>query len=71
VNVESGSSIVQAASNATQGNLADEAGIMVLKKAEEADAAAALGLIQALPKAPSLLALATEGKVGTQLNVFA
>jgi len=26
-----------------------------------------IGLIQALPKAPSLLALATEGKVGLQI----
>ena len=71
MNIDSGSSIVRAASTATQGSLANEVSIRVLKKAEEADAATALGLIQALPKAPSLLALATEGKVGTQLNVFA
>ena len=68
VNIYSGSLSVQAASEATQARIGDAVNILVLKKAQAADAAAALGLIQSLPKPPPL---ATEGTVGTRLNVFA
>jgi hypothetical protein len=68
VNIDSTSPLVQAASNAAQGSVAEAASVAVLKKSQDAEASAALQLIQAIPQAPSL---ATEGKIGTQLNVFA
>ena len=68
MNIYSGSLSARAASDATQGRIGDAVNILVLKKAQAADAAAALGLIQSLPKVPPL---ATEGTVGTRLNVFA
>jgi hypothetical protein len=66
--IDSGSLSVRAASDATQARVGDAVNILVLKKAQAADAAAALGLIQSLPKVPPL---ATEGTVGTRVNVFA
>jgi internalin A len=66
--IDSGSLSVRAASDATQARIGDAVNILVLKKAQAADAAAALGLIQSLPKVPPL---ATEGTVGTRVNVFA
>jgi len=71
MNIDSGSSIVRAVSNANPGSLAEEVSTTVLKKAEDSEASVALGLIQSLPRMPSALSPATEGKVGTQLNVFA
>ena len=71
MNIDSTSSLVQAASNAVQGSVAEQASVAVLKKAQDAEASAALQLIQALPNARSAPTLATEGNVGTQLNAFA
>jgi hypothetical protein len=58
---------VQSASAAAQGQTSDALNILVLKKALDAQAAAA-ALIQALPQS---LPLATEGSLGTQVNTFA
>jgi len=66
--IDSGSLSARAVSDATQARIGDALNILVLKKAQAADAAAALGLIQSLPKVPPL---ATEGTVGTRVNVFA
>ena len=60
---------VQAATSAAQSPTADSVNILVLKKALNTQAAAAMTLLQALPQsAPSL---ATSGSVGTQVNTFA
>ena len=66
--IDGGSLSARAASEATQARIGDAVNILVLKKAQSLDAAAALGLIQSLPKVPPL---ATEGSVGTRVNVFA
>jgi hypothetical protein len=57
---------VSAATAAAQAPSADLVHILVLKKALDAQAVAALSLIQALPQA-----LATQGPLGTQVNTFA
>lgn len=62
------STAVQAASAAAQGSTADAVNILVLKKALDQQASAAVALLQALPPVPSL---ATGGAVGTRLNTFA
>lgn len=62
---------VQAATAAAQGPTSDAVNMLVLKKALNAQATAALGLIQALPQPPAAPALATHGNVGTQVNTFA
>lgn len=62
----SSTSAVAAATAATQAPSADLVQILVLKKALDAQAVAALGLIQALPQA-----LATQGPLGTQVNTYA
>ena len=59
---------VQSASAAAQGQTSDALNILVLKKALDAQAAAAAALIQALPQSPPL---ATDGSLGTQVNTFA
>lgn len=58
---------VQAATAAAQSDTADQVNIMVLKKALDTQAVAALGLIQALPQPP----LASQGSLGTKVNTFA
>lgn len=58
---------VQAATAAAQSDTADQVNIMVLKKALDTQAVAALGLIQALPQP----LLATQGSLGTKVNTFA
>jgi hypothetical protein len=68
MSIDSGSLSVRAASDATQAKIGDAVNILVLRKAQAADAAVALGLIQSLPKVPPL---AAEGTVGTRVNVFA
>lgn len=59
-------SATAAAASASQP--ADAVQIAVLKKALDAQAAAAATLIQSLPAAP---ALATAGSLGTRLNTYA
>ena len=59
---------VQTATAAAQTPTSDSLHIAVLKKALDAQAVAALGLIQALPQPP---ALATDGSLGTQVNTYA
>ncbi len=58
---------VQSATAAAQGQTADAVNILVLKKALDTQAAAAVTLLQALPQPQ----LATQGSVGTQLNTYA
>lgn len=58
---------VQAATSAASSDTADSVNILVLKKALNIQATAAMTLLQALPQPP----LATEGSVGTQINTFA
>lgn len=57
---------VSAATAAAQAPSADLVHILVLKKALDAQAVAALSLINALPQV-----LATQGPLGTQVNTFA
>jgi hypothetical protein len=56
------------ASSATPGTVGQAAGMFVLRKALETQAAGAVALISSLPQPP---ALATEGSLGTQLNTYA
>ena len=58
---------VQSATAAAQGQTADAVNMLVLKKALDTQAAAAVTLLQALPQPQ----LATQGSVGTQLNTYA
>jgi hypothetical protein len=59
-------SAVATISSASQGAIANDVSLLVLKKAQDAQASAALALVQAIKPA-----LATQGSVGTQLNAFA
>ena len=63
----SSTSAVQAATSAAQSDTADSVNILVLKKALNMQATTATTLLQTLPQPP----LATEGTVGTKVNVFA
>ena len=63
----SSSSAAQAASAATPGTLGAAVSTLVLKKALNQEASAAMQLLQALPQP----ALATQGVVGTKVNTFA
>jgi len=65
INTDSMVSAASAAASASQG---DGPQTMALKKALDSQAAEAVGLINALPRAP---ALATEGSVGTRVNTYA
>ncbi|MET0351319.1 MAG: putative motility protein [Rhizobacter sp.] len=56
------------ASASTPGTVGQAAGIMVLRKAIDAQEAGAAALIAALPQAP---ALATEGTLGRNINTYA
>ena len=58
---------VQSATTAAQTQSADAVNMLVLKKALDTQAAAAITLLQALPQPP----LASQGTVGTRLNTFA
>ena len=60
-------SIVNAAVNAEHASVAQQASLMVLKKAMDLQAVSAATLIQALPQP----ALATSGTVGTLVNAYA
>ena len=57
-----------AASRATQGETADAVNLLVLRKALDIQADGALALLSALPQQP---ALATQGSLGRNLNVYA
>lgn len=56
------------ASSSTPGTVGNAAGIMVLRKALDTQAAGAAALIAALPQQP---ALATEGNLGRNVNTYA
>lgn len=58
---------VQAAAAAAQSSTSDAVNILVLKKAMDLQANAAMALLQALPQPP----LATQGSVGTRVNTYA
>ena len=58
---------VQSATTAAQTQSADAVNMLVLKKALDTQAAAAISLLQAIPQPP----LASQGTVGTRLNTFA
>ena len=58
---------VNIASSNTQG-AADAVGLLVLRKAIDIQAAGAMALLSALPQQP---ALATEGALGRNVNVYA
>jgi len=56
------------ASSSTPGTVGNAAGLMVLRKALDTQAAGAVALISALPQPP---ALATEGHLGRNINTYA
>jgi hypothetical protein len=58
---------VQTATSAAQSSTSDAVNMLVLKKALNMQASAAMTLLQAIPQPP----LATQGTVGTQVNTFA
>lgn len=58
---------VQAATAAAQSSTSDAVNMLVLKKAMDLQASAAMTLLQALPQPP----LATQGSVGTRVNTYA
>jgi hypothetical protein len=60
--------IQQLSSALSQATLAQQVDIAVLKKALDAQKIVAAGLLEALPPIPQL---ATEGSLGTRVNVFA
>ncbi len=64
----SAASIASASSQIAQQRTAQQAEVLVLKKAMEVQEAGALALLQALPPVPQL---ATEGTLGTQVNTYA
>ena len=59
---------VSVASSQAQGETADAVNFIVLRKALDVQASGAMRLLNALPQQP---ALATEGSVGRNLNVYA
>ena len=59
---------VSNASSSTPGTVGNAAGMMVLRKALDTQAAGAAALIAALPQQP---ALATEGNLGRNVNTYA
>lgn len=65
------SGLVQAALAVSDAQNAQAVQVSVLKKAINIDAANAQALIQALPQPAPQLPLATQGNLGTQLNVMA
>ena len=56
------------ASSSTPGTVGNAAGMMVLRKALDTQAAGAAALISALPQPPTL---ATEGHLGRNINAYA
>lgn len=67
----SSSGLTQAALASSAGQTAQAVQVTVLKKAINIDAANAQALLQALPQPAPQLPLATQGNLGTQLNVMA
>ena len=63
----SNSPAMQSAVAAAQPDTADAVNLLVLKKAMDLQASSATTLLQALPQP----ALASQGPVGTKVNVFA
>jgi hypothetical protein len=64
----SAASVAAASSQIAQQRTAQQAEVLVLKKAMDIQEAGALALLQALPPVPQL---ATEGTLGTQVNTYA
>lgn len=67
-NSTSVASAVNTASNGTPGTVGNAVGLLVLRKALDAQAAGAAALLAALPQQP---ALATEGNLGRTVNTYA
>ncbi len=67
-NSTSVSAAVNSAASSDLGTVQGAASTLVLKKALEVQAQGAIALLNALPQQP---ALATQGSVGRNLNVFA
>jgi len=59
---------VSNASNTTPGTVSDAAGMLVLRKAMDTQAAGAAALLAAVPQPP---ALATEGSLGRNVDTHA
>ena len=64
----SSSSIAGASTQIQQGQVAESAQLLVLKKAMDIEASSALALLQAVP---GNLPLATSGNLGTKVNTTA
>jgi hypothetical protein len=62
------STSVSAVLNQTQGETADAVNLLVLRKALDIQSQGAMELLNALPQPP---ALATEGSLGRNVNVYA
>lgn len=62
---------VSAAVSGAQGAQADDVNMHMLKKALNTQTALAVGLLQAIPHAPTAPTLAPEGNVGRLVNTFA
>lgn len=62
------STSVSVVSGQAQGETADAVNLLVLRKALDVQAEGAMALLNALPQPP---ALATEGSLGRNLNVYA
>ena len=67
-NTASVATTVSNVSNGTPGTVSNEAGLLVLRKALDAQSAGAAALLAALPQPP---ALATAGQLGRNVNTFA
>lgn len=64
------------ASNSTPGTVANAAGLLVLRKALDAQSSTAAALLSALPQAPasapaSAPGLGTDGNLGRHLDIYA
>ncbi len=68
MDITNSTSVAAALSNASNGAVGDAAGLLVLRKALDAQAAGAAALLTALPQPP---ALAAEGNLGRNVNAYA
>jgi Putative motility protein len=71
MNIGNSTSVAAATSNAsngTPGTVAGAAGLLVLRKALDAQASGAAALLAGLPQPP---ALSTEGNIGRNVNTYA
>ena len=68
MDITNSTNVAAAVSNASNGAAGDTVGLLVLRKALDAQAAGAAALLTALPQPP---ALATEGNLGRNVNAYA